>query len=733
MGSPTGSSLSRRGLLTAAALGATGRGAATTSSPTTVSQDAPSVRWTFEPSDVDFVYPVTVSGGTAYAVTRSDPSNSSGDSDWRTSLHAFDVESGEEEWNRTFGDYASFHETGDGLVYAVGTERNDDQAASTLYAFDGESGLVEWKKSRNRTAESAPRLVDDELYVSWDRSLVAYDPTSGERRWTFDGVENLITSALSSFPIHTDETLFLSDRGSIVAVDRSDGTERWRETLSGTTRRPVSTDGERVLVWGEHGVVALGVADGSRRWELDLQSDGHWFPGTVHDGTMYVWGAGLYAVDVASGDEQWRFETSTGRREGGLSPHVADGTVYAPTREGSLYAVDAANGDEQWSFEKDGTMNPLWGETMGGSVYVAVGNGVYALDARSGDRQWRFAPSAAETTTDRSADERRRASRKMVWSEATDELVFAGANDGSLYAIERQRSLLAAAMDDASEFLGSGPGMALAGVLGGAGVLAAYRRLDAADRTAGGAVDPDDSDPEYGTLELLRTGPATETYRVRERTGDGPRVVAETRLTDPDRADAFRAAVERWAAMDDRPGVLAVLDRGDDPEPWVRTPAFRRSLADAGDVRVAERVDAVSAANVAVHRAHGDGVVHGGLSPATVLFDDPTDAVVGDWELAAALERSEASAYAAPEQVAGEDADAKTDQYRLAATAYYALTGEAPSAGTDGEWTPPSDRDPSLPPELDDVLATAMADDPGDRYESVVKFDDALRWAAFRV
>jgi hypothetical protein len=40
--------------------------------------------------------------------------------------------------------------------------------------------------------------------------------------------------------------------------------------------------------------------------------------------------------------------------------------------------------------------------------------------------------------------------------------------------------------------------------------------------------------------------------------------------------------------------------------------------------------------------------------------------------------------------------------------------------------------DPALPSELDDVILRGMAETPADRYESVVKFDDALRWAAFR-
>lgn len=69
--------------------------------------------------------------------------------------------------------------------------------------------------------------------------------------------------------------------------------------------------------------------------------------------------------------------------------------------------------------------------------------------------------------------------------------------------------------------------------------------------------------------------------------------------------------------------------------------------------------------------------------------------------------------------MAGGAAHERTDVYRAGATATAVLTDGTSS-------------DATLPDELDDVLSKATADDPDDRYRSVLTFDDDLRWAAFR-
>ncbi|PSQ46643.1 hypothetical protein BRD15_08680 [Halobacteriales archaeon SW_6_65_15] len=177
------------------------------------------------------------------------------------------------------------------------------------------------------------------------------------------------------------------------------------------------------------------------------------------------------------------------------------------------------------------------------------------------------------------------------------------------------------------------------------------------------------------------------------------------------RAD-FEAAVEKWADLD-VPGALAVREWGTDPVQWVATEyATGGDLATkGGDLTVAERARVVATAAETVHRAHREGVTHGQLVPGNVLFA-PDGVRVGDWRLAAEL-RSPPEGYRPPESGSdsGSAGSEAADAYQLAAMARDLLGDDERSD------------------ELRDVLRRALAADPADRYDSALKFADALRWA----
>jgi hypothetical protein len=96
-------------------------------------------------------------------------------------------------------------------------------------------------------------------------------------------------------------------------------------------------------------------------------------------------------------------------------------------------------------------------------------------------------------------------------------------------------------------------------------------------------------------------------------------------------------------------------------------------------------------------------------------------------------------AYAAPEQLLGEDLDGRTDQCALAATAYHLLTGSklfpntnpAVVIGRHLNASPPAlaDTHPDLAV-LDSVLNAALAKDPGNRFARCADFASAFASAA---
>lgn len=95
--------------------------------------------------------------------------------------------------------------------------------------------------------------------------------------------------------------------------------------------------------------------------------------------------------------------------------------------------------------------------------------------------------------------------------------------------------------------------------------------------------------------------------------------------------------------------------------------------------------------------------------------------------------------YVAPEQIRGEDVDARTDVYALACVAFELFTGQPPFRQDQDAallWAhmsipPPrlTDDRPDLPDELDDVLAAGLAKDAADRPETCGGFVRSVRAA----
>ncbi|WP_327053187.1 outer membrane protein assembly factor BamB family protein [Halomicrococcus gelatinilyticus] len=714
MASPP-SSLSRRGFLagTGTLGAATSVGRAATTTP---ASDASRPDWSLDAPDAENFEPELTADGSVYAFARTD---AKGTGPAERSLLAVDAATGERRWSYDLPSIVLGPILVDGTLYVSAVDSvDDDRPEWRLIAIDAVTGDRSWRTMLTNDFVPLPAVEPGTVLLTRKSGLVALDAESGGRKWTFREPRDAFGRS-----VIVGSMAYVGAANGVFAVLTDDGTKQWQSD-SWESQRPavLAADDDYVYCADEESVFALVAGDGEIAWSHPFSG----YPRTLlDDGTLYCWtDETLHAVDVGGGTVRWTYDEPGGI---GTGLTLADGALFAtvdddPPRD-EFHVVNVDDGSQRWSMDLPGSpTGRSWGGVHDGVAYVVERDGLVARDAADGTERWTF-----ET------DERPHGA-----AFGDDTLVFG--TEASLYGFDLAESGLASLADDATTFLGSTAGLALSGLVVGTGALAAYRRLndDADDHVDGDSpadeqmsdgesadadATDDEPEPEFGRLERLDSDAVTETYRVRERTPDGSRVVVETRLTDPALAEPFRASVARWAHLDDRDGVVPVLDHDDER---VVAPVLDGSLADA-DRPFEDRVHALSDANLTVHRAHDDGILHGGVTPSAIRLDGD-DALVGDWELGAALvDHREPSPFDAPEQRNGSGTvDERTDVYRLGATAAAVLDVDAVDDVTDASASSERSDD------LERVLATATATDPADRYGSVVKFDDMLRWAALR-
>jgi eukaryotic-like serine/threonine-protein kinase len=147
----------------------------------------------------------------------------------------------------------------------------------------------------------------------------------------------------------------------------------------------------------------------------------------------------------------------------------------------------------------------------------------------------------------------------------------------------------------------------------------------------------------------------------------------------------------------------------------------------------------------ALQYAHDQHVIHCDVKPENMLVGRNNEVLLGDFGIAVAVqnvtETGEAMGtihYMAPEQFAGKPRPA-TDQYALAVVVYKWLCGRFPFEGSSAielchlhtEVPPPPLRKfvPGIPREVEQVVLTALAKDPRQRFKSVQAFATALEAA----
>jgi hypothetical protein len=242
--------------------------------------------------------------------------------------------------------------------------------------------------------------------------------------------------------------------------------------------------------------------------------------------------------------------------------------------------------------------------------------------------------------------------------------------------------------------------------------------------------------PGYTLEALLGRGGSGEVWRAVPRRGGAAVAVKVLVAGDPERQAREAALLGEL----DHPHLVRLIEvvhqprRGGEPRvALVLELLGGGSLADLlarrGRLRPGEVVTAIAPVAAALAHAHGQGVVHGDLSPGNIVFTAEGRPVLTDLGVARVLGETSAGevtpAYVDPTVARGSAPGPASDVFGVAAAAFHALTGIAPwnaatpadtlAVAAAGELPDLAELAPEAPPALIEVLRRGLAPDPHDR------------------
>jgi len=289
----------------------------------------------------------------------------------------------------------------------------------------------------------------------------------------------------------------------------------------------------------------------------------------------------------------------------------------------------------------------------------------------------------------------------------------------------------------------------------------------------------------YEVEAPLGAGGMGEVYKARdtrlERTV-AIKVLPEHVASDPDLKARFEREARTLAALS-HPHICAVYDVGDavpDPRPPIPGPERISYLVmeylegetlaqrlTKGPLPLDQALQYAIEIADALDKAHRQGIVHRDLKPGNIMLTK-SGAKLLDFGLAKLRPASAAPGlgpgmaasasptltspltgagvilgtlhYMAPEQLGGQDADARTDIFALGAVLYEMMTATKPFAGSSqadliaailkDDPRPMAAMRPDLPPALDRLVRVCLAKDPEERWQDARDVKIELQWCA---
>jgi serine/threonine-protein kinase len=236
---------------------------------------------------------------------------------------------------------------------------------------------------------------------------------------------------------------------------------------------------------------------------------------------------------------------------------------------------------------------------------------------------------------------------------------------------------------------------------------------------------------------------------------------------DPTFESRFRQEAQASARMA-HPTIVRVYDAGEEistdsngnerKTPYIVMEYVRgtllRDLLHERKLGIPESIGYAEGVLTALEFSHLAGVIHRDIKAANVMITDTGLVKVMDFGIARAVSESSitqahtngivgTAQYFSPEQARGENVDARTDLYSTGVLLYEMLAGRPPFTGETAvsvayqhvseAVVAPSEHNPMISAELDQVVLRALAKDRNDRFQSAEEFRDHLLAASLEV
>ena len=216
---------------------------------------------------------------------------------------------------------------------------------------------------------------------------------------------------------------------------------------------------------------------------------------------------------------------------------------------------------------------------------------------------------------------------------------------------------------------------------------------------------------------------------------------------DPVFFDRFQREEEIGKKLD-HPGVVKVLNDEERSRrymvlEWVDGRLLRQILNEQKKLPTERAIRITLNLCKALDYVHSQGVVHRDLKPENIMVDKDDNVKLIDFGIAAnagsrrltfakLTQAMGTPDYISPEQVKGKRGDARSDVYSLGIMFYEMLTGKVPFTGPNpfvimnerllNHPIPPREVDPTISPELQEIIYRALEREPAKRYPNAHEF-----------